>query len=56
MEELAFQATFFSFIGKAGDTVSVGVLNRRNVGGRQLRYGFVRRDLGQGRLYPTVRG
>ncbi len=45
MEELAFQTIFFSFIGKAGDTVSVDVLYRRNVDGHQLRYGFVRRDL-----------
>jgi serine protease, subtilase family len=32
MEEMDFQTTFFSFIGKAGDTVSVDVRYRRNVG------------------------
>ena len=46
MAETGFQTAFFNFIGKAGDTVFVDVLYRRNVDGRQLRYGFVRRDLG----------
>jgi len=45
MIETGFQATFFNFIGKAGDNVSVDVLYRRNIGGHQPRYGFVRRDL-----------